>query len=123
QVIIRALSFDPQGRHLRARDFGEELAGALTVIAKSLASSSETRPELEPLSPATPTDHYQTSILDQAPSRPPLRVAALRMALLYKRHAQPDEQLLKWLETQLAAQGHQVFVDRHLTIGVEWAKE
>src|SRR5262249_8275498 len=49
--------------------------------------------------------------------------AATRVALLYKRHAQPDEHLLKLLETQLTAQGFSVFVDRHLAIGVEWAKE
>jgi DNA-binding SARP family transcriptional activator len=47
----------------------------------------------------------------------------LRVALLYKRHAQPDEQVLQLLETQLTAQGYQVFVDRHLAIGVEWATE
>jgi len=46
-----------------------------------------------------------------------------KVALLYKRHAQPDEQVLKLLETQLGAQGYRVFVDRHLSIGVEWAKE
>src|SRR5207249_4713520 len=46
-----------------------------------------------------------------------------RVALLYKRHAQPDEQLLQLLERELLAAGHSVFIDRHLTIGVEWAKE
>ena len=47
----------------------------------------------------------------------------LRVVLLYKRQAQPDEQVLNLLESSLRAQGHQVFVDRHLTIGIEWAKE
>jgi DNA-binding SARP family transcriptional activator len=46
-----------------------------------------------------------------------------RVALLYKRNAQPDEQLLKLLEARLRARGFQIFIDRHLTIGVEWAKE
>lgn len=46
-----------------------------------------------------------------------------RIALLYKRNAQPDEHLLKFLEDELTAQGHSIFIDRHLTIGVEWAKE
>jgi class 3 adenylate cyclase len=49
--------------------------------------------------------------------------AAVRVALLYKRQAHPDEELLQRLETQLTAQGFSVFVDRHLPIGVEWAKE
>jgi DNA-binding SARP family transcriptional activator len=46
-----------------------------------------------------------------------------RVALLYKRHAQPDEQVLELLEARLAAHGFQVFVDRHLAVGVEWARE
>src|SRR5207244_565368 len=47
---------------------------------------------------------------------------AVRVALLYKRHAQPDEQVLKLLEKALTAQGHPIFIDRHLAIGVEWAR-
>src|SRR5207249_2591368 len=46
-----------------------------------------------------------------------------RVALLYKRNAQPDEQVLKLLERELEAHGYNVFIDRHLSIGVEWAKE
>lgn len=46
-----------------------------------------------------------------------------QVALLYKRSAQPDEQVLHLLETQLTAQGYRVFVDRHMHIGVEWATE
>jgi class 3 adenylate cyclase len=49
--------------------------------------------------------------------------AGARVALLYKRFAQPDEQLLQVLERELAAAGHSLFIDRHLAIGVEWAKE
>jgi AAA domain-containing protein/TIR domain-containing protein len=49
--------------------------------------------------------------------------AAVRVALLYKRNVQPDERLLKVLETRLREHGHEVFVDRHLTIGVEWPQE
>jgi hypothetical protein len=51
------------------------------------------------------------------------QAGALRLALLYRRNVQPDEQLLKWLEKTFAAHGHQVFVDRHMAIGVEWAAE
>jgi predicted Ser/Thr protein kinase len=46
----------------------------------------------------------------------------LAIVLLYKRKAQPDEQLLQFLETQLTGVGHEVFIDRHLKIGVEWAQ-
>ncbi|MEW6157698.1 MAG: AAA-like domain-containing protein [Verrucomicrobiota bacterium] len=45
------------------------------------------------------------------------------VALLYKRNATPDAELLQLLEQRLAACGFKIFVDRHLTIGVEWAKE
>lgn len=47
---------------------------------------------------------------------------ATRVVLLYKRKAQPDETILAAVESNLEAQGHQVFIDRHLRIGVEWAK-
>jgi hypothetical protein len=43
--------------------------------------------------------------------------------LLYKRHTQPDETLLSYLESQLTAQGYTVFIDRHLRMGVEWMLE
>ena len=46
-----------------------------------------------------------------------------RVALLYKRNAQPDEHVLRLLERELQAHGYKVFIDRHLSIGVEWAKE
>jgi class 3 adenylate cyclase len=49
--------------------------------------------------------------------------ATLRIVLLYKRNAHPDEDLLRLLETRLTAEGFHVFVDRHLKPGVEWAKE
>jgi len=45
------------------------------------------------------------------------------VALLYKRNAQPDDHVLHLLETQLRANGYRVFIDRHLTVGVEWARE
>src|SRR5262249_29491612 len=47
----------------------------------------------------------------------------LKVALLYKRHAKPDDHVLNLLETKLQEHGCRVFVDRHLTIGVEWAQE
>jgi class 3 adenylate cyclase len=45
------------------------------------------------------------------------------VALLYKRDAEPDEKVLKLLEEQLRRSGYPVFVDRHLKIGMEWARE
>ncbi len=45
-----------------------------------------------------------------------------KVVLLYKRNLQPDENVLQLLEEQLHLSGHEVFVDKHLKIGVEWAK-
>lgn len=45
------------------------------------------------------------------------------VVLLYKRNAHPDEDILKLLERELAEQGHDVFIDRHLRTGMEWASE
>ena len=46
----------------------------------------------------------------------------LSIVVLYKRLAQPDEQLMRMFEERLGALGHDVFIDRHLKIGVEWAQ-
>ena len=45
------------------------------------------------------------------------------VAILYRHNVEPDESLLHRIEDELSARGHQVFVDRHLRTGVEWAKE
>lgn len=60
-----------------------------------------------------------------APAKPTPSTAAApkQIAVLYKRGVQPDEELLKLLEKSFTDLGHKVFIDRHLTIGVEWARE
>ena len=45
------------------------------------------------------------------------------VVLLYKRNAQPDGQVLVLLEEHLRRAGCKVFVDRHLIVGMEWARE
>ncbi len=47
----------------------------------------------------------------------------LKVCLLYKRDAQPDEELLKMIEQFLVTHGHDVFVDRNLVVGMQWAAE
>jgi class 3 adenylate cyclase len=49
--------------------------------------------------------------------------AGRRVALIYKRGAEPDESLLQILERELQQRGCQVFVDRHLRVGLNWARE
>jgi hypothetical protein len=53
----------------------------------------------------------------------PAQVTALRVAIFYKRDAEPDEHLLELLEAALQAKGHSVFIDRHMEVGVKWAQE
>lgn len=54
-------------------------------------------------------------------SMPTFDQKAAQIAIVYKRNAHPDDQLLSMLESALREMGHQVFIDRHLKIGVEWA--
>ena len=46
-----------------------------------------------------------------------------KVALIYKRNVEPDAALLHELESELTKCGCQVFVDRHLQVGLDWAKE
>ncbi|MSU61542.1 MAG: TIR domain-containing protein [Pedosphaera sp.] len=53
----------------------------------------------------------------------PVNPAPKRVVVLSKRYMPLDEQLGRLLETQLAGFGYQVFTDKHLNVGVEWATE
>jgi len=53
----------------------------------------------------------------------PRVAASSEVVLLYKRNAHPDEELLGIAEKGLRARGYQVFIDRHLVVGMEWARE
>ena len=44
------------------------------------------------------------------------------IVLLYRRNTKPDDAVLAFLELELQNLGYSVFIDRHLKIGVEWAK-
>ena len=47
----------------------------------------------------------------------------LRVCLLYRRGGEDDERLLSLLEDRLNREGMAVFIDRHISIGLEWAAE
>lgn len=49
-------------------------------------------------------------------------VDALKVVVLYRRKTQPDDQVLAMIESSLESLGHELFIDRHLKIGVDWAK-
>ncbi len=97
QAILKALAFAPEARHQRARDFSDELAKALTAPEEKTSSAEND-------------------------SQNDTETSALRLVLLYKRDTQPDKDLLTFLETHFRASGCRVFIDRHLSVGVEWAR-
>src|SRR5262249_48356867 len=119
RAILRALSFDPYERHFRARDLGEELSRALYVFYNAHEAVTIRITDSRKFIDGVRTDPTKTSGMF-AP-KPSQTVA--KAAILYKRNAHPDEQLLKYLETELKSRGYEVFIDRHLSIGVEWARE
>jgi hypothetical protein len=55
--------------------------------------------------------------------RPAQSCAGKRVALIYKRGADPDEALLLVLKAGLEKAGCDVFIDRHLGVGLVWARE
>ncbi|HET9533518.1 MAG TPA: AAA-like domain-containing protein [Blastocatellia bacterium] len=120
-VLLKALSFIPSNRYSKARDLGEALALSLTGEA-DLASRSSL---LDTVSiDIQTTGSEPTEVLTSNTSVSPAFAATARwVALLYKRNASPDDYVLSLLESQLIGQGHRVFVDRHLSIGIEWARE
>ncbi|MBI2946458.1 MAG: AAA-like domain-containing protein [Verrucomicrobia bacterium] len=79
---------------------------------------------------ATNATSTSASSVSGSPSSPAPGAAAsagpsekIRVVLLYKRHLPADKYVLELLEKELGAHGYQVWIDRHLTLGVEWAKE
>jgi hypothetical protein len=54
---------------------------------------------------------------------PIVGVEGTRLALLYKRKAEPDASLVDSLEKLFADRGFRVFVDRHMKIGIDWSRE
>jgi hypothetical protein len=55
-------------------------------------------------------------------SSPTTAPKSLKIVVIYRRKTQPDDQVLAMLESSLEPMGHEIFVDRHLKVGVEWAK-
>lgn len=97
EVILRACHINPERRFQSAEEMHDALLG---LRVNDLAERYVPPPAV--LLPTT-----------QAP----------RVAILYKSNAEPDMTLMQLLEQQLASQGFSVFTDKHLGIGVEWARE
>jgi len=96
--------------------------GIESIIAKALEKNRENR-----YSSAAQVRTDLEALLGQrdpaplpVPKAPP---EGTRAILLYRRNVPLDEQLLRLLEARLLGEGYQVFVDRHLQIGMHWARE
>jgi serine/threonine protein kinase len=113
-LVLQALSFEQAARPARARAFGDELSRALLDGAA-------------PAAPAAPVTYASSTVVETrpaaaAPTGAGSAPAASRVALLYRRGAQPDEQVMRMLEAELKAQGHEVFIDRHTGVGGRCAR-
>jgi serine/threonine protein kinase len=75
-------------------------------------SASEVRRELE---------RWSQQITRNSPARP--NVNGKEVALLYKRNATPDTEVVGMLESELRLTGWNIFIDRHLSVGMDWARE
>ena len=51
------------------------------------------------------------------------KMEQLRIFLSYKRHAEPDAEVVAAVHQALESAGHKVFIDRSMTIGTHWAEE
>nr|VFK68230.1 MAG: TIR domain-containing protein [Candidatus Kentron sp. UNK]VFK73507.1 MAG: TIR domain-containing protein [Candidatus Kentron sp. UNK] len=113
------------------------IAGLITasLTIKTYLQNRKKEKDTLPQSSAPPTDQGEKqtpspTLQARTDNPPPERAESpirakrsQRIALLYKRHAEPDETLLRLLEERLTAAGHDIFIDRHLAIGVEWARQ
>jgi serine/threonine protein kinase len=99
-IVLKACSADARDRHQTA----DELHDALVALQTWGTRDGKT---------ATST----TQVVDQTAVRP------RQVTLLFKTNAEPDGHLLQLLHQRLLAQGIDVFFDKHLTVGMDWARE
>ena len=117
-ILLRALSFDETARPASAREFVDALARALNGGAGHVTSPMVMPQGASTMAEVSPRGGV-TEVLPQTAAA----AGTSQVALLYKRNAEPDEHVLRLLEATLSSNGHEVFVDRNMKVGVEWAKE
>ena len=100
KVLLKACAHDVAERYHSAEEMREAL---------SQAQGSANRPAAE----ISPPPFSQAGAA----------VQSRLVSIVYKSNVQPDARLLDLLEAGLREHSHQVFIDRHLSIGVKWAQE
>ena len=98
QIVLKACASNPAERYQTV----EQLRQAL--LALRVASTEDAKPKI-------------SSGFPSAPARP------RRVTLLFKANTEPDARLLQLLNQRLTARGVDVYFDRHLTAGMDWARE
>ena len=106
RVVNRCLEKNPEQRFHSASDLGF-----------ALQSAADIRSDLARLDPLLQEE--ARAMIGPSKSKSPRS----KIVLLYRRNVQPDDYIAQLLETQLAKEECCVFVDRHLKVGVEWARE
>jgi serine/threonine protein kinase/class 3 adenylate cyclase len=117
-IIGKALAKDRSLRYQSAMEMR-------TLLERSLSVPRAAPPAVAP-APAAPAPPPAAPVI--APTVPAVSTASNapkpgEVALLYKRNSPADEQVLRLLEEELRRSGYPVFVDRHLQVGMEWARE
>jgi class 3 adenylate cyclase len=74
-------------------------------------------------SPPAKLSGFRTAASRPTDEKAPVSCAGAKVAVIYKRNVEPDETLLLSLEAELTRRGCEVFIDRHMHVGLNWARE
>ena len=114
QVILKACELDFTRRY----QFAEEMRNALqSILYAERALPSESIGGGDTVRQRSPADPSSSKPVARG------RLAGLRVSVLYKAHVPTDWHVLQLLQRELTKAGVDLFYDKHLTIGVEWARE
>jgi class 3 adenylate cyclase len=101
---------------------GETTVGTTDAPADAVNTGSSETVSTAP-SPVSPSPVPVSTHVIAEPGASVTPSSDLRVSFLYRRGKGADERLLALLEDRLSREGMSVFIDRHLTIGLEWAAE
>jgi serine/threonine protein kinase len=109
QIILKACAHDAWSRYQSAAELHQALAQAgRPDSAPALSDKKPPSPHQRPIS--------TTVAISGRPN-------AQRVCLLHKGNVQPDNRVLELLQRELSRHGCDVFLEKHLGTGVEWARQ